>query len=576
MAKEKILIVDDETDVLDLCRRILETQGYNVTSTSNGYDAIEFAQTQDFDLLLTDIKMPGISGLEIAQMLKEYDPNIICVTMTGFSTMDMAINALKLGVDEFILKPFTPKELGIAIAKALEKEQLRKENFRLNSLIPLFELNKILLGTVDVNEVLKRLLEIAQKETKASLAGLYIIEETEITPYYHCAANQSWTDKQKRVSRKLAEFIFENNEFLTLARTNENELHQEISTLSKASGGLSSINTTPSNTTLTVSQVSNQIPSNNTQLEILNEFEAESIIASPLKSNKAKLGALILAHKETVFAPSDNEFLSVLCSQASIALDNARLFTKIQEAYDQLKTLDHMKSEFINIAAHELRTPLAILMGYVSVLNEEIKGPYQEFVSNIMRNAMRLRSLIDDMLNLKYLESGRALLVQNEVNLLEAIQEITQDISLLAKKKQLDIKVDVPPNFPIMIIDRQKFDLIVVNLMHNAVKFTPAGGKITFSSDIHSDKAIMSLHNTDTTIPKEKIDRIFEQFFQIESSLTREHGGAGLGLAIVRGMIDVCGGEISVESTKEKGTTFTFSLPLDNTNIGTRQLTLKK
>jgi len=252
MAKEKILIVDDETDVLDLCKRILETQGYNVTSTSNGYDAIEFAQTQDFDLLLTDIKMPGISGLEIAQILKEYDPNIICVTMTGFSTMDMAINALKLGIDEFILKPFTPKELGIAIAKALEKEHLRKENFRLNSLIPLFELNKTLLGTVEVDKVLNRLIEIAQKETKASLAGLYIVEDTKTTPYYHCADNQSWTDEQKQASIKLAKFIFKNSEFLTLTRSNENELQQELSTLD----GLSSTNNTAS------SQINNQHSNN--------------------------------------------------------------------------------------------------------------------------------------------------------------------------------------------------------------------------------------------------------------------------------------------------------------------------
>ena len=94
MPKEKVLIVDDEPDVLDLCKRILESQGYDVTSTSNGYDAIEFAHNNSFDLLLTDIKMPGMTGLDIAQALKESDPNIICVTMTGYATMDSAIKAL--------------------------------------------------------------------------------------------------------------------------------------------------------------------------------------------------------------------------------------------------------------------------------------------------------------------------------------------------------------------------------------------------------------------------------------------------------------------------------------------------
>ncbi len=534
MAKERILVVDDETDVLDLCKRILETQGYNVKSTHNGFEAIEFAHAEDFDLLLTDIKMPGISGLEIAQMLKESDPGIICVTMTGFSTMDMAINALKLGIDEFILKPFTPKELSIAVSKALEKERLRKENFRLSSLIPLFELNKTLMGTVDEDKLLDRLIEIAQKETRAYLAGLYVSKDGTTTTHFRCVDNQNWTDTQKEASNKLAKLVLEDGQQLTLHRNTVDENHKTT----------------------------------------LEQLGAASVIVTPLKSQKTSLGALILANTENYFAPSDGEFLSVLCGQASIALENARLFTEIQEAYRQLQVLDHMKSEFINIAAHELRTPLAILMGYASVLEEELKNPYQDFASNIMRNAMRLRALIDDMLNLQYLESGVASLAQDKINLADAVQEITQDVALLMEERQLNISIDIPADFPEMIVDRQKFDLILVNIIHNAVKFTPAGGHITFYSKVIGNNASMSVHNTGTTIPQEQQDQIFDRFYQVESSLTREHGGAGLGLAIARGMTEVCGGTISVESSKEKGTTFTVTLPFDNTNLETRKLEL--
>ncbi len=293
-----------------------------------------------------------------------------------------------------------------------------------------------------------------------------------------------------------------------------------------------------------------------------------------MKSHNANVGVLILAHRDNHFAPSDSEFLSVLCGQAGIALDNARLFAETQEAYQQLQTLDDMKSEFINIAAHELRTPLAILMGYASVLEEETDHPYQEFMSNIMRNAMRLRSLIDDMLNLQYLESGLAYLHRDKLNLAEAVQEIAQDISFLAEEKQLEITVNIPEDFPEMIVDRHKFDLILVNLTHNAVKFIPAGGRITFWAAVIGDKVTISVHNTGTTIPQEKIDRIFDRFYQIENSLTREYGGAGLGLAIARGMAEVCGGEISVESGEEEGTTFTLTLPRDNTRLEPRRLKL--
>lgn len=533
MPREKVLIVDDERDVLDLCQRILETQGYAVKSAHNGYEAIDIAQSEHFDLLLTDIKMPGMDGLEIAQILKQSDPEIICVTMTGFSTMDMAINAVKLGINEFILKPFTPNELIKAISKALERERLRKENFRLRSLIPLFELNKSLMGTVEEEGLVKQLIEIASKETGADLAVLYIIKGDTSKAHLESRNGQTFSESQQKVCQTLFDRVVKSGSQLVLSNSQAQGEHQSI----------------------------------------LEAFEIHAAISTPLKSQEP-LGALILARQENNFAPGDSEFLSVLCGQASIALENARLFSEIQEAYEQLRLLDHMKSEFINIAAHELRTPLAILMGYASVLEEEADELQQVYVSNILRNAMRLRALIDDMLNLQYLESGIGTLAQDKLNLPATIEEITQDVSLLVQEKHLHIHNEIPADFPEMIIDQKKFDLILTNIVHNAVKFTPAGGSITFKSRLVGDRAEISINNTGITIPSEKLDRIFDRFYQVESSLTREHGGAGLGLAIVRGMVGVCAGEIFVESSEESGTTFILTVPLDNTNLEARKLEL--
>ena len=532
MAKEKILVVDDERDVLDLCKRILQSQGYQVTPANNGYEAIEFAHSEHFDLLLTDIKMPGITGLEIAQILKESDPSIICVTMTGFSTMDMAIDALKLGIDEFILKPFTPKDLNAAIARALEKERLRKENVRLRSLIPLFELNRTLLGTVEEESVLKRLLEISQQETDAYFAAIYLIDDDKIAnPIYSKGSADS---EHQNIGHQLAELLINKEQQSTVTLNETDQNYQAF----------------------------------------LEQLEASSVIAAPLKSQNVNLGVLILARKDSYFAPSDSEFLSVLCGQASIALENARLFTQIQDAYDQLKLLDHMKSEFINIAAHELRTPLAILIGYAAVLEEDSPPEQQQYITNITRNAMRLRALIDDMLNLQVLESGVPIVSQESVNLQEAVSDVVQDLSLMANEKELETQLDIPGDFPEMIVDQQKLDLILVNLIHNAVKFTPAQGQINICAKEKENQAVVSIHNSGSFIPEEKRAEVFDRFVQVEPSLTREHGGAGLGLAIVRGMLDICGGEISVTSSEDEGTTFNFTLPLNNTNLEARKLQL--
>jgi signal transduction histidine kinase len=190
----------------------------------------------------------------------------------------------------------------------------------------------------------------------------------------------------------------------------------------------------------------------------------------------------------------------------------------------------------------------------------------------INRNAMRLRALIEDMLNLKYLESGVPTLAHDKLDLQEVIEEAIQDMSLVAKEKNLKVNINIPAGFPTIIVDRKKFDLIIMNLLHNALKFTPPGGRVTCEAKAQGDRATISVSDTGIGIPKEQLSRIFDRFYQVEESLTRGHEGMGLGLAIVRGMVDVCGGEIQVDSREGQGTIFTFTLPLDNSHLEKRPL----
>jgi putative AdoMet-dependent methyltransferase len=127
MPTRRILLVDDEPDILDVCQRTLETDGYQIKTAQSGNAALEQVKQQSFDLLVTDIKMPGMDGLELVQAVKQIAPHIPCVIMTGFSTMDTTLKALKLGVDEYVIKPFAPEELRIAVDKALEKTNLHQQ-----------------------------------------------------------------------------------------------------------------------------------------------------------------------------------------------------------------------------------------------------------------------------------------------------------------------------------------------------------------------------------------------------------------------------------------------------------------
>ncbi len=523
MPKERILIADDEPYVLELCQRILTADGYEVESVSDGWMAIEKAKEKHFDLLLVDIKMPGLNGLETAQAVKELDPEVVCVTMTGHGSMDTVIQALKLGIDEFVVKPFTPDELGIAISRGLEKERLRRENIRLKALIPLFELGKVFMSTVDLDELLHNVVQVACQETRSDWVALLL-----------------W-DAQRRVLVTKA-LVDSPSEGISFGETEESS---EIAASVMRSG----------------EQLVLQDRSGPFAV-FMEKMGVHSLVISPLLVKKRAIGVLVLAKvaQGDLFAPSDVELLSVLSGQAAIAIENARLFEEIQHAYQGLQKLDHMKSEFINIAAHELRTPLGILLGYATILQEKAEGEDQEQLQIIVRNAMRLRSLIDDMLNLSHLEMGKPQIKIERIALRHIIDESVRDLSPLAESKGQNIEIKLPEDLPPIAADRQKLGLILANLLSNAVKFTPEGGRITVEAKSNEHEIWVSVSDTGIGIPPEEQEMIFERFYQVGDSLTRKQGGIGLGLAIAKGIVELCGGRIWVESQVGRGSTFTFSI----------------
>ena len=524
MPREKILIAEDEADVREICVRVLSDQNYQVTAVENGLLAIEAASQEPFDLLLADIKMPHLDGLETAQTIKALHPDIVCVVMTGFGTMDTAIKALQLGIDEFLVKPFTPDMLSTAIAKAMEKVRLRRENIRLRALIPLFELSKTFMSTVAEDQLLRRVLEVAQQETRADKAALLLLGQDGHQLAAHIGQD---LDVEATLGHELAVQVAQTPRQLTL------------------SGRTAAATSSPPWAARMIGA------------------DIHTAIVTPLISKTRPLGALIVAksHPQDRFAPSDAEMLSILCGQAAIAIENARLFQEIQQAYEELKELDRLKSEFINIAAHELRTPLAILMGHASLLAEELDGSAGERLNIIVRNAMRLRELIKDMLTLRHLESGAARLHLDRCDLYELIETTTGDLRSLAQDKRQQVHILVEEGLPPIVADRQRLALVLSNLQNNAIKFTPEGGTIVIRGRREGDNVLISVQDDGIGIPPDEIDKIFDRFYQVEDSLTREHEGIGLGLAIVKGMVELWGGHVWVESELGRGSTFTFTIP---------------
>ena len=242
-----------------------------------------------------------------------------------------------------------------------------------------------------------------------------------------------------------------------------------------------------------------------------------------------------------------------------------RLEEKVREltkANEELKELDRMKDEFISIAAHELHTPLSILLGYAVMAKEEATGEMQRYLEITVNKSLQLQEVIGCMLDLKYLQAGEAFSKVEKVSLKELIEAAVDELSLLTETMQQVIELDLPEDLPEIETDRRKFNLILSNLLSNASKFTPEGGKIRVEGRVGEGEVAVSVRDTGIGIPAKERERIFAPFYQVEDSLTRTHGGLGLGLAIVKSAVATCGGRIWVESEEGAGSTFSFTLPI--------------
>ena len=294
------------------------------------------------------------------------------------------------------------------------------------------------------------------------------------------------------------------------------------------------------------------------------DFHTRSILGVPMRIKEDVVGVLEVVNKRSgSWTEEDGETLTILAAQAAIALENARLVEALQKAYDDLSQLDNLKNEFIAIASHELRTPLGIILGYASFLKDDAEGETGELAEMVFRSAVQLRGIIEQMTNLRYLKVGEAELVLEDVSVADLIRAACDDVARLAEAKGHHLDVRLPEGELQVRVDSYKFASALGNILNNAVKFTPDGGHITVEAFRKSSEVWITVHDDGIGIAPEHLEKIFEEFFQVEDHLTRRHGGMGLGLSIARALVQAHGGRIWAESPGEnQGSTFYISLPL--------------
>jgi signal transduction histidine kinase/CheY-like chemotaxis protein len=259
-------------------------------------------------------------------------------------------------------------------------------------------------------------------------------------------------------------------------------------------------------------------------------------------------GAHMVREFETEYAAKDRE---------------ARALAQVNE---ELRRLDELKSEFLAMVSHELRTPLTAIIGYSRLLMRQVYGPLSskqlEHQEAIFRSAQRLTDLINDLLDVSQLEAGRVEIQPRPTDVHQVIEQVAAVVRVAAHAKQIRITSELPPDLPAVVADPTRLHQILVNLLGNAVKFTPPGGSVRVYGGVHKDQVWIAVEDTGVGIAREELARIWDPFYQVESPMRRRHGGSGLGLAIVRRLVELHGGLVRAESEGENcGSRFVFTLP---------------
>jgi signal transduction histidine kinase len=237
----------------------------------------------------------------------------------------------------------------------------------------------------------------------------------------------------------------------------------------------------------------------------------------------------------------------------------------LEETNQKLTELDQIKSRFFANISHELRTPLTLLIAPLESLLRRfnLDSETRDLLATMHSNGMRLLKLINDLLDLVRLESGRMEVKREPLDISEFVKAISSAARQVANDKRLRLETSIDPTLGTILADRDKLDKIVLNLVFNALKFTPAGGRVELRAERREDKFVLAVIDTGMGISQENLEHVFDRFWQADGSSKRKFQGMGIGLALVRELVEIQGGEVTVESQEGKGTTFTVTLPYE-------------
>lgn len=491
MDNVRILVIDDEKVIREGVERALSKRGYQIAKAEDGDLGLAMLKEQEFDIVLTDLMMPGLDGFAVLDWIQENQPHVQVIVITGFATVTKAVTAMKQGAFDFVGKPFTPDYIRVVVDRAIDKLSMRAETERLRE-----EKNR---GLEAIDKSQSRL-----KSVFSCMAEAVLITDADAVVVLH----------------------------------------------------------------------------NPAAIKLL-EIQTDPVIGKPLTASirdqsaaamvSEAMSKMVVVTREFVPGAISRKFLRAYCSPVTTELGEVIGSVTTFEDISAHKEIDRMKSDFVAMVAHELKSPLASVEQMIYALQVGCEHQVNNASCTTLHKRMTTRTkdlleLIDNLLNLSKLESGTVVFNLEPVKGDDIIHHVIDIATAQAEGKGIALSYEPCEEEWWFNVDYDHMRTAISNIVSNAVKYTPDGGKVVLSTAISGGFVNFTVKDSGIGISQEDIPHIFDRFFRVKGKATRHITGSGLGLALVKEVVEAHQGYIDVESTPEVGTTFVLSFPLAQKN----------
>jgi signal transduction histidine kinase/DNA-binding response OmpR family regulator len=576
-----ILMVDDSPTNLLALESILQAPDRNLVSAASGDDALRYLLNNEVAVILMDVYMPDLDGLQTAELIRGRDRsrNIPIIFLTADSTGGRHLSrGYSLGAVDYIVKPIEPDILRSKVAvfvelfkktreierqaELLEEKNLQLENANLARLNMLIDLGQQLAAEHDPWRVLENFCRSARQIVNAQEAavGLSNNEGETLRYFFSCATDEDVAVGSNKgipkVTERALKYLVTKRRPLRL-----NDSDELLRPNGKTSESVHSFLGAP---ILSAAGVRGWV-------YLLNKLDADDFSEADERLGETLATQVAIAY-ENAMLYSDaqrhaSELQQEITERKQAEEERAQLLVRERAARADAEQANRTKDEFLATLSHELRTPLSAILGWSHLVRTgKLDEPQMSRAfETIERNARSQSQLIDDLLDVSRIITGKLQIEPRAVDLCTVVEAASDAVRPSIEAKDIKFETVLDKEACLVLGDANRLQQIVWNLLSNAIKFTPTGGRVSAAVKRVEARVRISVSDSGIGITSEFLPYIFDRFRQADGSTTRVHGGLGLGLSIVKHLVELHDGEVEVESTgKDQGATFTVSLPLSS------------